>query len=219
MTTHLFPKLAQYLAAAANDFEQISLQRKAVLSQIADGVIAALDKTGQSALIYVCTHNSRRSHMGQLWAAAAAAYYNLPGIATYSGGTEITAFNPNAIKALADAGFEITGPESQPNPHYSVAYAAEEAPLVAFSKRYMDPPNPADHFIAVMTCAHADDNCPFVTGASLRVATPYEDPKEADGKPTQAQVYSQRCKEIATEVLYTFSLVAEKVADRQGGGF
>ncbi|WP_133177562.1 low molecular weight phosphatase family protein [Chitinophaga parva] len=213
MTTPLFPKLAHYLADAANDFEQISLQRKALLRQIADGVIDALDKTGHAALIYVCTHNSRRSHMGQLWAAAAAAYYNIPGVATYSGGTAITAFNPNAIQALADAGFKITGPEVSPNPHYSVAYSAEEAPVEAFSKRYMDPPNPADHFIAVMTCAHADDNCPFVAGASLRVATPYEDPKEADGKPNQAQVYSQRCKEIATEVLYTFSLVAEKVAN------
>jgi len=46
--------------------------------------------------------------MGQLWISVAAAYYGLPKVDTFSGGTAITAFNPRAVKALQDLGFEIT---------------------------------------------------------------------------------------------------------------
>ncbi|RFM27022.1 low molecular weight phosphatase family protein [Deminuibacter soli] len=207
MSIQLLPALTGYLGTVEKKFDLINWQRKSELNKIADAVTAALHTTGKAALIYVCTHNSRRSHMGQLWAAAAAAYYAIPAIATYSGGTEITAFNPNAIKALQEAGFKISGATGQPNPHYSVVYASGADPLITFSKKYMDKPNPTSNFIAVMTCSHADDNCPFVTGATLKVATPYEDPKDGDGKPSQDQVYSARCEQIATEVLYTFSLV------------
>lgn len=209
MNTQLLPKLASYLAIAEKDFSNITSDRKQDLKKIADAVTATLKKDGKAALIYVCTHNSRRSHMGQLWAAAAAEYYGIREINAFSGGTEVTAFNPNAIKALASAGFEFAAANNETNPHYSVTYAAGIAPLEAFSKRYMDAPNPTGNFIAVMTCSHADENCPFVAGATLKVATPYNDPKEGDGKPGQDQIYSDRCKEIATDVLYTFSLVAK----------
>jgi protein-tyrosine phosphatase/arsenate reductase len=211
MEHQLLPAIRQYLLAAEQDFNLISAERKLTLRKIANGIVDLLDTTGQAALIYVCTHNSRRSHMGQLWAMAAAAYYHINGITSYSGGTEITAFNPNAIKALQEAGFIISTSSSYANPHYRISYAVGSPEIVAFSKKYMDAPNPTSDFIAVMTCSHADENCPFVAGASLKVATPYEDPKEGDGTPEQEQVYSARCKEISTEVLYTFKLVANQL--------
>lgn len=214
MSTQLLPKLASYLAIAEKDFNNITPDRKQDLTKIADAVTAALNKDGKAALIYVCTHNSRRSHMGQLWAAAAAEYYGIREVNTYSGGTEVTAFNPNAIKALESAGFEFAAANNQLNPHYSVTYASGVAPLEAFSKRYMDAPNPTANFIAVMTCSHADENCPFVAGATLKVATSYNDPKEGDGRPEQDQIYSDRCKEIASEVLYTFLLVSKSLQHR-----
>jgi protein-tyrosine phosphatase/arsenate reductase len=207
MTTQLLPAIRQYLELAEKDFDLITPARKDALQKIAEGVISLLNSKGQAALIYICTHNSRRSHMGQVWAMAAAAYYNINGISSYSGGTEITAFNPNAIKALAEAGFEISTSAAATNPHYHITYATHAPALVAFSKKYMDAPNPTGDFIAVMTCSHADDNCPFVPGTYLKVATPYEDPKAGDGKPEQDQVYRERCREIATEVLLTFYLV------------
>ena len=209
MHLQLLPAIRQYLTAAEKDFTFITAERKAALQKIANGVVELLNSKGIAALIYVCTHNSRRSHMGQLWAMAAAAYYGIKGIESYSGGTEITAFNPNAIKALQEAGFEITGSTADPNPHYKIGYIANGPELAAFSKKYMDAPNPTQDFIAVMTCSHADDNCPFVAGATLKVATPYEDPKKGDGTPEQEQVYGARCREIATEVLFTFKLVSE----------
>lgn len=212
MEMQLLPGIISYLQAAEKDFDSIDAARKLELRKIADGVSQLLRTTGKAALIYVCTHNSRRSHMGQLWAAAAAAYYGIQGIESYSGGTEVTAFNPNAIKALRDSGFEITTTVMQENPHYSITYSKGAEPLVAFSKKYMDAPNPARNFIAVMTCTHADENCPVVVGATLKVSTPYEDPKNGDGRPEQDAGYRTRCRQIATEVLYTFSLLQPATA-------
>lgn len=211
MDYQLLPAIRQYLSTAEKDHGLIGAERKAALLKIANGVAASLAATEKAALIYVCTHNSRRSHMGQLWAMAAAAYYDIQGITSYSGGTEITAFNPSAIKALREAGFNIPAPSAAVNPHYHIEYASNAPAIIAFSKKYMDAPNPVTDFIAVMTCSHADENCPFVAGATLKVATPYEDPKEGDGKPEQEQVYRERCREIATEVLYTFRLVSEMI--------
>lgn len=206
MSRSLLPGLREYLDLAAQDFDQITPERKAILKTLAIGVQQQLQTNGTAALIYICTHNSRRSHMGQLWAAAAAAYYHIDGITTYSGGTEITAFNINAVQALAAAGFDITPQTADANPMYHITFGSGS--ISAFSKKYTDTPNPVNNFIAVMTCSHADDNCPYVAGASLRIATPYKDPKESDGSPEQTQTYRDRCREIATEVLYTFYQVA-----------
>jgi protein-tyrosine phosphatase/arsenate reductase len=145
--------------------------------------------------------------MGQLWAYAAANYYGIKGVSSFSGGTETTAFHPNAIKALTKAGFLIAKKAEEVNPKYEVKYATDEPAVTLFSKKYMDAPNPTTNFAAIMTCAHADETCPIVQGAAVKIAIPYEDPKEADGKPNQDEVYNERCKQIATEILYVFSLM------------
>jgi arsenate reductase (thioredoxin) len=59
-----------------------------------------------------------------------------------------------------------------------------------------------------MTCDEADQDCPFVKGAALRISLPYEDPKVADGTPEEAARYDARSRQIATEMLYLFSKVA-----------
>lgn len=207
MNTTLYPAIQQYLQVAEKDFDKIPADRKVELQKIAAHIREKLNTDKKVSLIYICTHNSRRSHMGQLWAMAAATYYNISGVSSYSGGLEVTAFNPNAIKAVEAAGFKVRKTSDTTNAKYDVTYSSAASPVVAFSKKYTDAVNPHSNFIAVMTCSHADESCPLVSGAWYRAATPYEDPKEADGKPNQDQVYNERCKQIATEVLYTFSLV------------
>jgi arsenate reductase len=157
-------------------------------------------------LTFICTHNSRRSHMSQLWAATAAAWYGVKDVGTFSGGTEATAFNPRAVAALQRAGFVIENPGGD-NPHYRVAYGPGAPVMECYSKTYDDPSNPQKGFAAVMTCSQADKNCPVVMGAALRVAIPYDDPKAADGTPDEAQRYDERCNQIATEMFYLFSQV------------
>ena len=203
----LFPTIASYLQSAEKDFKQISKERKAKLKEIAAYLQPKIKEGKTANLVFICTHNSRRSNMGQLWAYAAVEYYGIKGVSNFSGGTENTAFNERAIKALVKAGFEIEKVTEGTNPNYAVKYATNEPVVSAFSKVYKDAPNPTSDFAAIMTCSQADEACPIVMGASARFVIPYEDPKKADGLPNETEVYDERCKQIATEVLYIFSLV------------
>jgi protein-tyrosine phosphatase/arsenate reductase len=200
----LNPALTDYLQAAENNFVTIAADRKEQLKKIAGYLHTKLTTEKKASLVFICTHNSRRSHMGQLWACAAASYYGIKDVACFSGGTEATAFHPNAVRALTKAGFSITKKTEGANPLYEVQYATDEPAITLFSKKYMDAPNPTSNFAAIMTCAHADENCPIVQGAAVKIAIPYDDPKEADGQPNQDAVYNERCKQIATEMLYVF---------------
>lgn len=204
----LHPQLRDYLQALGSELDELAPDRRAALEQIAD-YIKAQHAAGEPArLLFICTHNSRRSHMGQLWAATAAAYFGVPGIETYSGGTEATAFNPRAVAAMRRAGFSIDPEQpSDENPRYEVRFGPETDAMLAFSKAWQDPPNPSEGFAAIMTCSEADAACPFVRGASLRVSLPYDDPKAADDTPEEAQRYDERARQIAVEMLYLARLL------------
>ena len=170
--------------------------------------LAAEIAGGRHAVVFICTHNSRRSHLAQLWAQAAAFQCGLNEVRTYSGGTEVTAFNPRAIAALERAGWQAEAPESSAsNPVRRLA--ADGVPAQpCWSKRYDDPANPAKDFVAVMTCSEADGACPVVFGAAARVSLPYVDPKISDGTPNEQAVYDARSAEIAAEMLYVMQRAA-----------
>lgn len=204
-TMQLYPAIIEYIKIAEKGMASIPADRKEALDSIAVYVKHRLSAGKQANLVFICTHNSRRSHTAQLWAAAATAYYGIEGVNNYSGGTEVTAFNINAVKALTDAGFKIELVKPGKNPVFESKYGADIPAITSFSKRYMDEPNPTSGFAAIMTCSHADEACPIVAGADGRIAVPYDDPKAADGTPQQDAVYQERCKQIATEVLYVFA--------------
>jgi hypothetical protein len=147
--------------------------------------------------------------MSQLWAHTAADYYGLSGVETFSGGTEATAFHPRAVAAMRRAGFRVEKIGQGQNPIYQIWYRGEAPPLPAFSKVYDQAPNPGSGFGAVMTCAQADQACPVVAGAAARIALAYEDPKAFDGTDREAEMYDTRCRQIAREMLYVFSLAAK----------
>lgn len=206
----MYSPLTEYIKKIQKDFDKIPEDRKVQLNKVASFIQTKLSAGEKINLIFICTHNSRRSHMGQLWATAAAEYYDIKEVSCYSGGLEVTAFNPNAIKALTKAGFKINKEKDGANPIYMAKYADDAPAVKSFSKKYMDAPNPTNNFAAIMTCSHADETCPIVQGAAIKISTPYDDPKVADGTPQQEAVYDERCKQIATEVFYAFSLVKSK---------
>ncbi len=201
------PKLKTYLGQRIAEFDRIPANRKQDLQAIAAYVRLQNKADRPAKLVFICTHNSRRSHMAQIWAADAANYYGVSGVECFSGGTEGTAFNPRAVAALQRAGMDITKTGDDKNPRYQVEIADGIQPLICFSKKYGDDPNPSADFCAVMTCSTADKNCPTVEGSSLRVAIPYEDPKIADDTPQEAKKYDARCAQICREMLYLFSQV------------
>lgn len=205
--TALFPNLQTFFNEAKLNFEQISVDRKDALKLIRDYIRNKQDLNSKIELVFICTHNSRRSHISQIMAQAAAAYYGITNVYCYSGGTEVTAFNENAVHALQQMGFEIIAKDDSPNPVYEVAFANNAGKLKAFSKQYTDIVNPQKDYGAVLTCSSADASCPIVQGADGRFKLPYEDPKLSDGTPQQTAVYLERSKQIGTEMLYVFSLI------------
>jgi arsenate reductase len=203
----MFPEIVSFVENLKKDFDSIPEDRKALLAQLSQFVQNQVNDDKPIALIYICTHNSRRSHFGQIWAKVAAYYYGFTNIETYSGGTEATAFNANAIASVRRTGFEVVQSGDPQNPFYKVVFDTEGNHVLCFSKKYDDVTNPSSNFAAVMTCNDADGNCPVILGADLRVATPYVDPKKADGTPEQEATYDARSQQIATECMYMFSLI------------
>ncbi len=202
----LFPEIKLLCEELSQQFSTLPEARKKNLRLIAD-YIQTKKTAGESVnLVYICTHNSRRSHFGQTWSAVAAAYYRISNVHTFSGGTEATAFHPNAIEALRELGFQVEGNASESNSVYTVRFGDHES-TDCFSKVYDHPSNPQAGFAAIMTCSDAEENCPFIPGVELRVATTYNDPKAFDGTPEQQQAYRERSNQIALETLYVFSLI------------
>ena len=203
MLSTLQPKIDQLIKA----FDLISSQRKEALQELTRFVQNKMRVGKPVYLNFICTHNSRRSHLAQLWAQTAAHYYDIKNVFCFSGGTEATAFNPRAVKALQEAGFNITKTKEGDNPVYEVRFASEATHIIAFSKKYDDPFNHNKDFAAIMTCSDADENCPLVLGASARIALTYDDPKEFDGTPQEEAKYKERVLQIGREILYAFSQV------------
>jgi len=203
----LYPEFLKYTRSIFDHLNDIPEKRKIDLARTAAYVHEQLKKKGMAKLIFICTHNSRRSHMGQIWAQAAASFYEVEGIQTYSGGTEATAFNPNAVKAMKAAGFRFKTDGNASNPIYTVSYASNQNPMKVFSKKYDDPSNPREDFCAIMTCSDADENCPIIPGAAFRVAITYEDPKAFDDTPEETKAYADRCYQIGKEMFYLFNKV------------
>jgi arsenate reductase (thioredoxin) len=199
----LFQTLKDYIKS----FDSIPEERKKTLEKISQFIQNKIKEGKTAELIYVCTHNSRRSHFGQIWGKTAAAYYGIKNINTYSAGTETTAFNPNAIKAAEHAGFIISKDAEVKNPKYLVKFSDGEKPIICFSKTYEDNSIPKEGLCAIMTCTEADGNCPFIPGTELRISCPYNDPKAFDGTTQQEEKYNERFLQIAIENLYIFSLV------------
>lgn len=200
---HLFRKIENYIANL--DTSLIPQERKELLDLFAETIRAGIVAKKPIRLNFICTHNSRRSHLGQVWAKAMAAFYGHPYVKTYSGGTEATAIFPSVLRTLENIGFETTSLSETPNPVISIVYAEMEDPIIAFSKKYEHPFNPQADFIAIMTCSSADEKCPIVHGSTHRLPIKYLDPKISDGTPEEAASYFERSEQIAREMKYVFS--------------
>jgi len=209
MAIPMHPSLSNYIERILENFNTITQERRAALSDIASYIITRQGNNKTAKLTFICTHNSRRSHLCQIWATTAAAYYELKDIQTFSGGTEATAFNPRAVSALQRAGFYIENPGGD-NPHYKVSFSNESIPIECFSKVYNHNFNPQKEFAAIMTCSDADESCPLVIGADYRISIPFEDPKVADNTDAESDKYDERCFQIATEMFYIMKQVAKK---------
>lgn len=201
----MYKKIEETLSGL--NVESIAESRKETLQPLIEFIQEKVDRRETVRINFICTHNSRRSHLSQVWAQALAAHFQIGQVYCYSGGTESTALFPMVAKTLEEAGFKVFTISETENPVYSIKYDENEHPIIGFSKKLDSAFNPSSHFAAVMTCSQADEGCPFVAGAEKRIPITFEDPKVFDGTPQQAEKYRERSLQIATEMFYVFSQI------------
>ena len=201
----LFSELEEFISTLCID--TISIERKNTLQLLVD-FIGEKKKNGKGISInFICTHNSRRSHLSQVWAQTLAHYFKVKNVFCYSGGTEATALFPMVSEPLKNTGFEIQKLSEENNPIYSIKYSHNQHPVIGFSKKLDDDFNPKSEFVAVMTCSQADKGCPIVPGAEIRIPITFDDPKAFDNTPQQEEKYLERSIQIATEMKFLFSKI------------
>lgn len=204
---NLNPKLLKYCSSIESEFNQITDDRKEYLNELVSYIAEQQKAQKAINLVFVCTSNSRRSHMAQIWSQIASYYYDVNNVSTFSGGTEKTKVNKNALSALEKTGIVLQSIQQSENPIWLASIGAKFTPMVLFSKVYTDSTNPSQNFGAVMVCAEANESCPIVPGADFRLGLPYQDPKAFDNTPQQNEKYDERCRQIAREMFYVFSQI------------
>lgn len=203
----LFPNLDKTIKSL--DTKTIPEERKSVLRPLANYISQKRADNEEIRLNFICTHNSRRSHLSQIWAQTMAHYFDLNKVTCYSGGTEATAMFPKVGETLSNQGFEVLKISDTQNPVYAIKYASGKHPVICFSKTYDDTFNADSGFGAIMTCDSANEACPMVLGAEARFPITYQDPKAFDGTPQQDEKYLERSVQIATELFWVFQSVSE----------
>lgn len=205
MSTSVFTKIESVISRL--ELDTITTERKLILQPLIEFIQGKVNTDKEIRINFICTHNSRRSHLTQIWAQTMAVFFKIDTVKTYSGGTEATAMFPKVAETLIGMGFVIEKIATTENPIYSIKFNDNSHPIIGFSKKYDDAFNPASEFAAVMTCSQADKGCPFVAGTEKRIAVTYEDPKLFDGKENQSEKYTERSLQIATEMYYVFSKI------------
>jgi len=200
--------LPSYIDKLLENDACIPADRRSLLQPAATEIRRLLADSGSVDLVFVCTHNSRRSQFAQIWAALAAEHFQLPAIRSHSCGTEVTACNPRTAAALERAGLAISRAGNLTNPDYAIPIGPTRPPMTLFSKAFQHASLPKSGFIALMCCDDADRNCPSIPGAIRRISLSYVDPKISDDSPAEAKVYDERCLQIATEMFALMNMVA-----------
>ena len=198
----MFPKIADIISKM--DIASIPDDRKKVLNPIRDFIQNPSNQNKELRFNFICTHNSRRSHLSQIWAQVMAQHFGFKNVFCYSGGTAATSLFSKVIDTLLLHGFNIEQLSDSENPIYSIRFDDNAPSIIGFSKVYNHSFNPKNDFVAMMTCNDADENCPIVFGASARFPLNYEDPKIYDGTPNMNEKYLERSLQIAGEMFYLF---------------
>jgi arsenate reductase len=199
----------EFLSHSIKEISLIAVpdSRKVILQPLIDYIQNKVDKNQVVRLNFICTHNSRRSHLSQVWAQTMAFYCNIKNVECYSGGTAATALFPKVVATLETQGFKIQKISQEANPIYAIKFSENELSIIGFSKEFDNFFNPKSAFLAIMTCSQADEGCPFIAGAEKRIPVRYDDPKAFDETELQTEKYLERSTQIANEMYYVFSQI------------
>jgi len=203
----LLEPLRPSVQRAISEFDQIDATRKKELKEAAAFIRDRQERKLPADLTFICTHNSRRSHLSQLWAQTAAHYYDITNVAAHSGGTEVVACNIRTVRTLRRAGFSIVQSTRGTNPVYLAQFSETQPIVKMYSKLFASAENPQKDFAALFCCDQAAGGCPVVPGAALRLPILYVDPKVSDYSSAEEATYDERSRQIAREMFFLMSQV------------
>ena len=197
--------LREYSNKLLKSFDKIPEHRKEELNKIARIIEEHLAENSHLDIVVICTHNSRRSQLAEIWIEVGCEWMNISRIHSYSGGTEATAFNERMVYAVRNAGIDLITISEGDNPRYMRKEKGKNK--VYFSKKYDHPVNPKKDYMALMVCDDADQNCPVVSGMRYRISLPFIDPKKDDDTPMEKLSYASKVEEIGREMVYLISKI------------
>ena len=204
----MYDKLKQTSESLLADSGLISEERKALLNELGIYIQSRLNTDAEVKLLFICSRNSRRSLMAQIWAQTAAEYFGYRQIRTFSGGIQKSLFHDTAIQSLRASGFKIKMIKEGKNPVYKIKFCKKAKPIIAFSKKHKHKTNPKHGFVAIMTCTEAALACPIIQGADYRTTLSYDDPRQYDRTKNEEKGYRDICLEIGREMFYVFKNIA-----------
>lgn len=178
----------------------LSPARLRALRSCGRALARAVQGSGSAVALAVCTHNSRRSQLAQVYLALALAEAGVADVRVDSAGTEVTAVASGIVGVLRERGFDVDGDYTVGNPRLAVR--GHGLALELWSKTLDEALTATDGapVIAIMVCAAADDHCPYVPGAVYRARLPFDDPKRADHTPEAPAAYREAAEAIEAEM-------------------
>ena len=142
----VLPEIEAVISALRH--ESIPEERKIILQPLVDYLKEKKKNNEIIRLNFICTHNSRRSHLSQIWAQVMGYYFGFTKLFCYSGGTEATAMFPKVSETLSKQGFKVLLLSEGNNPVYGIKYATTAHPVICFSKTYDATFNPQSNQIS-----------------------------------------------------------------------
>ena len=125
-------------------------------------------------LLFLCTGNSCRSQMAEGWARELKADVIEP----YSAGLETHGLNPYAVRAMQEAGVDISNQQS--------------TNVTDFSSVKFD--------FVVTVCSHADEHCPVFSGNAVVIHRGFDDPPKLAANATTEEERMQPYRRVRDEI-------------------
>ena len=206
MTSNILENIERFV----HQITFIDEERKILLNLLSDSIYEQLQQQKTISLAFICTHNSRRSHLAQMWFWLACQRFGLTNIECLSAGTEKTALNDRIVDSARRFGLTIQTKDRSTNPIYQLSSPLADQQLSLFSKKVEELPNSINKPMAIMVCDHASENCPYVNFKKVGHLH-YVDPKYADDTIEESMVYDKTLQRIACEMIYLAEQLQQKV--------
>ena len=152
-----------------------------------------------SLIVFICTHNSRRSQFCEAWSKVLANRYGL-NISFSSAGTTKTSVYKEVINSLKRAGVDI---------NEKGILNIEGKTSILYSKTLDDIKE--NKFISITNCTDAEKNCPLDPRSHLNLNIFYDDPKKFDGMENEKKEYDKTSVSIAAEINVIFKSLVNSV--------